>query len=78
MSLRDAVSAPRFHQQWVPKTLLIERNGLAQVITEDLKRLGYTTEETWTLGKVHAVELLPNGRSSGAPDPRGEGAAVAE
>lgn len=78
MSLRDAVAAPRFHQQWVPKALLFERNGLSSPITQSLKGLGYSLEEVWTLGKVQAVELLANGRASGAADPRGEGAAVAE
>lgn len=78
MSLRDAVAAPRFHQQWVPKELLIERNSFSAGDAERLKTLGYSIEEVWSLGKVHALERLPNGRSSGAPDPRGEGAAVAE
>jgi gamma-glutamyltranspeptidase/glutathione hydrolase len=78
MSLRDAVASPRFHQQWVPKPLFYERNTIPHPVIETLNHFGYQTEEQWTLGKVHAVELLPNGRSSGAADPRGEGAAVAE
>ncbi len=78
MSLRDAVSAPRFHHQWTPPTLLYERYGFTQPVTQEISRLGYTLEDVWTLGKVHAVELLSNGRSSGVADPRGEGAAIAE
>jgi gamma-glutamyltranspeptidase/glutathione hydrolase len=78
MSLRDAVAAARFHHQWIPQTLLFERFGLTPEAQTQLRSRGYTLEELPSLGKIQAVELLPNGRSSGASDPRSEGLAIAE
>jgi gamma-glutamyltranspeptidase/glutathione hydrolase len=78
MSLTDAVAAPRIHQQWKPVTTRIERHGFSPETLDLLKKKGYQFEEVTTLGKVHALERLPNGRTLGVPDPRGEGSAVAE
>jgi gamma-glutamyltranspeptidase/glutathione hydrolase len=78
MSLVDAVAAPRFHQQWRPTDVIVERFSLAPETRAALRIKGYQLEEVPTLGKVHAIERLPNGRTIGVPDFRGEGAAVAE
>ena len=77
MSLQDAVAAPRFHQQWTPTSVDVERMGFSPETRAILEKKGYSLNEVPTLGKVHALERLPNGRTSGAPDPRGEGVAVA-
>jgi gamma-glutamyltranspeptidase/glutathione hydrolase len=78
MSLPDAVAAARFHEQWKPTTLKIERFGFPHETLSALKKMGYTIEEVGHLGIVHALERFENGRTWGAPDPRSEGAAVAE
>ncbi len=78
MSLIDAVSAPRFHQQWKPAEIFIERDGFSPEVRASLIQKGYSLKEVPSLGKVHSLELLPNGQTSGAPDPRGEGWAAAE
>ena len=78
MSLPDAVSAPRFHHQWKPETLWVEKFGFSLDTQEILRKKGYSVEEVTSLGKIHAVERLENGRTVGVPDPRGEGAAEAE
>ncbi len=78
MSLTDAVAMPRFHQQWKPESVAIEKFGFPFETRSILEKKGYTLEEVASLGKVHAIEKLPNGRTLGVPDPRGEGAAVAE
>jgi gamma-glutamyltranspeptidase/glutathione hydrolase len=78
MSLTDAVAAPRIHHQWKPEPLRIERYGFSAETKKALKEKGYQIEEVTTLGKVHALESLMNGRTLGVQDPRGEGAAVPE
>ena len=78
MSIMDAVSAPRIHQQWRPKQVRMERHGFPLEVRDRLKELGYAVEEYEKLGTVHALERMDNGRVSGAPDPRGEGFAAAE
>lgn len=79
MSLIDAVAAPRFHEQWKPEALLLERNGFSAEVRSELEKIGYAPIEVGSLAKVHAIERMPNdGRVSGAADLRGEGAAVPE
>jgi gamma-glutamyltranspeptidase/glutathione hydrolase len=78
MSLMDAVTAPRFHQQWKPDTVLMEKYGFPWEVRSALEKKGYSVEEVSTLGKVHAIERFDNGRTEGAPEPRGEGAAAIE
>jgi len=78
MTLTDAVSAPRIHQQWRPTDVKVEKNAIGFETLSKLKTMGYELDEVNSLAKVHALERLPDGRTWGAPDPRGEGAAVAE
>jgi gamma-glutamyltranspeptidase/glutathione hydrolase len=77
LSLPDAVAAPRIHQQWRPRELMVER-GLSRDIRDGLERYGYTLSDKISMAKVHALERFSDGRAWGVPDPRGEGAAVAE
>jgi len=78
MSLQDALAAPRIHHQWVPQQVNLERFGFPYETRESLTQLGYTIHEVTSLAKVHALEKLQDGRVTGAADPRGEGASVAE
>ena len=78
MPITDAVAAPRFHHQWKPQTVLLERFGFSPDVKPALEKKGYTVSEVTSLGKIHALERFPNGRSWGMADPRGEGEAVAE
>jgi gamma-glutamyltranspeptidase/glutathione hydrolase len=78
MALPDAVAAARFHQQWKPPTLKIERNAFSAEVVAKLESYGWKVEETRALGRIHALERFPDGRVWGVPDRRAEGAAVAE
>ncbi|MGK5083051.1 gamma-glutamyltransferase [Bdellovibrionota bacterium FG-1] len=78
MSLTDAVAASRLHQQWRPAAIKLERYGFSTDTRRRLVEMGYSLEDVTASAKVHALERFPNGRVWGAPDFRGEGAAVAE
>ena len=79
MSLPDAVQAPRFHHQWRPKTLQVERNGFGPETIEALESRDWEVVEIPGSGRIQALERFPQThRVWGAPDPRTEGAAVAE
>jgi gamma-glutamyltranspeptidase/glutathione hydrolase len=78
MALADAVAAPRIHHQWKPQTVFLEKSAFPFEVKESLKKTGHKIEESPRLGVVHAVERLPDHRIVGVPDPRGEGAAVAQ
>lgn len=79
MSLPDAVQAPRFHHQWKPAALMIERGaGFSSDTRSKLSAMGYTLEEIAVSAKLNAVERFPNGRAWGVADLRTEGAAIGE
>ncbi|MEY4064068.1 MAG: hypothetical protein RIR26_276 [Pseudomonadota bacterium] len=78
MPLVDAVAAARIHHQWKPAVVRLENYGFPVETREKLAALGYSVESGGGLAVVHALERLPAGRVVGVPDPRGEGAAVAE
>ncbi len=79
MSLPDAIHSPRIHHQWNPDVLSFERGALNSETRTALGSWGLTAKEVpASLARVYALERFANGRVWASPDPRGEGAAIAE
>ena len=74
MSIQDAVAWPRFHHQWLPDALHVER-GVSPDTVALLRARGYAVEYTGSMGEVAAI-LVENGRLQGAADPRVDGKAA--
>jgi gamma-glutamyltranspeptidase/glutathione hydrolase len=80
MTLRDAVDAPRIHQQWLPDAIRPEKSLLTKnpKSIEELKALGHTVAPPVSRqGDAHSIEIDPKtGKKIGVADPRiGGGAA---
>lgn len=76
MPAQEAINAPRFHQQWMPDTVLLEQ-PFSQTVAQQLEQRGYhlAQRRSW-IGEVEAIGVDPKtGERLGAPDPRREGAA---
>jgi gamma-glutamyltranspeptidase/glutathione hydrolase len=73
----EAVSAPRFHQQWRPNQLLLESAFPADVV-EALRRRGQPVEVVDEISTgVEAIAVDPEtGLRSGGADPRRDGLAL--
>jgi gamma-glutamyltranspeptidase/glutathione hydrolase len=71
-----AINTPRFHQQWLPDTVLLEPNFPPDVAKE-LEARGYKfAEKTGWIGLVESIGIDPKtGERLGAPEPRRPGAA---
>ena len=81
LSLPDAVAAPRFHEQWKPARLMLERFGFAPETLKALRQMGYVLDEVPNIARVYGIERVPHDRgfrTLAAPDPRGEGGGAAE
>ncbi len=77
MNVQQAVSAPRFHHQWIPNKITVEPEFTADVI-EGLEERGHTVERSkrhWS--SAQSIVIDPNsGIYYGGTDPRTNGLAV--
>jgi len=78
MDVLQAVTSPRFHDQWTPDLLTFERVGFSSDTLEKLQQAGYPVSFRDNIGDCEAIEIAPeSGWRFGASDPRAEGKAVA-
>ncbi|HTK81547.1 MAG TPA: gamma-glutamyltransferase [Bacteroidota bacterium] len=78
MNGQEAVDQPRFHHQWLPDTLMYEKNCLPADVVENLERRGHIArEKQGATGQLEAIYIdNEKGIIYGAPDPREGGVAV--
>ena len=77
MDVLQAVSFPRFHHQWMPDRLILERLGFSEDTLQKLREAGYAIQFTDRIGDCEAIEIdARSGWKFGAADPRAEGKAA--
>lgn len=74
MDVQEAVDAPRFHHQWLPDEIRIERQGFPRDVVSALEAMGHKVRVLPDMGDVHAIVIDPKtGVRYGASDPRMDG-----
>ncbi len=58
MSPDDAVNKPKFHHQWLPDEVFIEK-GFNAATADQLKAMGYTLASRGGIGRVELIVLTP-------------------
>jgi gamma-glutamyltranspeptidase/glutathione hydrolase len=77
MDVLQAVTLPRFHDQWTPDLLTFERVGFSSDTLDKLQQAGYPVAFRDSIGDCEAIEVVPeSGWRLGASDPRADGKAV--
>jgi len=74
LSIDDAVNKPKFHHQWLPDELYIERTFPAD-IKESLIKMGYKIKERGGIGRTEVIKVLSEGKKikiEAVADSRGE------
>jgi len=74
LSTDDAVNKPKFHHQWLPDELYIEKTFPAD-IKESLIKMGYTIKERGGIGRTEVIKVLSEGKKikiEAVADGRGE------
>lgn len=69
MSLADAVTAPRLHDQGLPDVIRVERGGFQPAALEQLRKMGHEVNEGGYTGDIEAIIRTPTGWQ-GVSDPR--------
>ena len=55
MDIQSAVDEPRFHHQWLPDYIHLEKNSLNPVTIDSLKLIGHQIKERSSMGHVNAI-----------------------
>ncbi|MBK1440275.1 gamma-glutamyltransferase [Parapedobacter sp. ISTM3] len=76
MDMQEAVAAPRFHHQWLPDEVALERDAVSKVVRHSLSTTGYKLVDRASIGRVDAILMLPDGAMQGGADPRGDDLAM--
>ncbi|MEP7000087.1 MAG: gamma-glutamyltransferase [bacterium] len=77
MNIQDAVNAPRFHHQWLPDVIGVEKDGLPPATVAALEAMGYRLRLGGGQGTAHSILVAKSGARVGAPDPRDADAGAA-
>ncbi len=78
MDMQTAVSAPRFHHQWLPDVVVFEPKRFDSTFIDKLQSNGYDIKEEYTriIGRVDAIHLSEENDITTGADPRGDDKAV--
>jgi gamma-glutamyltranspeptidase / glutathione hydrolase len=73
MNASDAINKPKFHHQWMPDIVSVEKNFDANV-KKQLIEMGYKLVEVNALGRTELIKILSDGKKETAADMRGDDA----
>jgi len=74
--MQSAVAAPRFHHQWLPDEVAVEKGAISPATRTYLESKGYKLKERGSIGRVDAILVKPNGVLETGADPRGNDTAA--
>ncbi|MCK9402217.1 MAG: gamma-glutamyltransferase [Chitinophagaceae bacterium] len=71
MNADDAVNKPKFHHQWLPDAVMVEKDFDAET-KKQLQLMGYKLTERGSIGRTEAIRFLSNGKRETVADKRGD------
>lgn len=71
MNADDAINKPKFHHQWLPDEVMIEKDFNAET-KKQLQSMGYKVTERGAIGRTEAIRVLSNGKKETVADKRGD------
>ncbi len=75
MSPEDAVYKPKFHHQWLPDEVVVEKSFDTTVVAK-LQDMGYKIVQRGEMGRTEVITVMPDGKIKAVADNRGEDGAV--
>ncbi|HYD21237.1 MAG TPA: gamma-glutamyltransferase, partial [Flavipsychrobacter sp.] len=74
LSTEQAVYGPKFHHQWLPDEIAVEK-AFPTNVKAALEKMGYKVVERNSIGRVEVIKVLPDGSFEAVADNRGDDAA---
>jgi gamma-glutamyltranspeptidase/glutathione hydrolase len=74
MSTEDAIYKPKFHHQWLPDQIDVEKS-FPEETKDALKKMGYKIVERGNIGRTEVIKIMSNGSFEAVADIRGDDAA---
>jgi gamma-glutamyltranspeptidase/glutathione hydrolase len=71
MSVSDAVNKPKFHHQWLPDEIFVERSFPVSV-RDELLKMGYRIRERGQIGRTELIRIQADGTIEAVGDHRGD------
>ncbi len=71
MDLDNAINKPKFHHQWMPDEVTIEKDFLPET-KKQLEAMGYKMKERSPIGRTEGIRILTNGKREAVADKRGD------
>ena len=76
LTMQQSVDEGRFHHQWLPDQIKIEKDRFNEGQINKLKKMGHNFQEVNSMNRVDAILVLPDGKYEGGADPRGDDYAI--
>jgi gamma-glutamyltranspeptidase / glutathione hydrolase len=70
--MQQAVNSKRFHMQWLPDQVTLEKGSIDSLTQQRLKKKGYKFVTKGAIGRVDAILKTKWGYYDGGADPRGD------
>ena len=75
MTPHDAVNKPKFHHQWLPDEIFVEKDFDNKVILQ-LQKMGYKVTVREAIGRTEVIMIMPDKTIQAIGDSRGDDAAA--
>jgi len=73
MNLEDAINSSKFHHQWLPDEVSVEKTFNQNTILA-LEKMGYTIKQRGSIGRTEGILIGPTGKRITVADKRGDDA----
>ncbi len=68
MTMQEAVNAKKYHHQWLPDVVMLEKDAFGQETIDGLAAMGHEITERGQIGKMDCILVRSDGTLEGASD----------
>ena len=76
MGMQEAVDSKKFHHQWLPDVIVIEKNSISKESLENIKKIGHKIMERGSIGRMDCILVNQDNSLEGGADKRGDNIAL--